>query len=292
MIDSRKSAAIRQFGITAVFLTTLVVAASRPAQAITEFCPAEIYRAAPVRTTVGAADLWAYTLWAWGPRTVSGTILAQTDLGWFVFPFNGVVLAGQTVQYESPYVTFSRNEFESAPLYVRFPGPARIERWWVSTAWARGDVAFGWGAKGQVGCLPGPGVAVGQSSGAHSPRRTTPLHDLSVPPAPGTLVSLASATLPPLGATACATPFTDARVVRTASLQYPHGYEGVTTEVTVAVAIDRNGNLADAWLFYASGLRDFDDEAISVARGSTYAAGTSLCQAAPGLYLFVADFHA
>ncbi len=131
-----------------------VVAQASRALAQTEYCPATVQSTAAVgvRCRCGPSALWGYVLSALGPRIVSGTIEVQTDAGWFSFPFTSVALTQYAVHYSSPYVAYTHNEYDSLPLYVRFPEPLKIIRLWVETASAHDDAIFNWDAHGTVTC--------------------------------------------------------------------------------------------------------------------------------------------
>jgi hypothetical protein len=269
---------------------------------MTEYCPAQIYRGQGIGVAVGApAATWAYTLSALGPRTVSGSILVQADAGWFTFAFGGTALVQHTVAYKTPYSQFRLLKYESAPLYVRFPTATRIIHWWVNYVTTSGDANFGWDAKGTMHCMSPPGV------GGYAVRilgvepfpgltRLTPELDLSLPPAAGVPISAAIPVTEPLGFTACAQPFSSVRVVTKAMADFPSGVElsdlGAThVETAVVVAVGASGHVDDAWVYNSSGIKRLDASALVAARDSTYAAGTALCQPAPGYFLFTVSFN-
>ncbi len=280
---------------TAAMITcALLLAARERAMAIAEYCPAEIDLSHGVGTSSDSApaQMWAYTLRAENARTVSGTIVAQTDAGWFAFPFRNAVLVGGNVDYRTIYASFSRREYESAPLYVRFPGPVKILRWWIANATTTADAAFGWNAGAQYACLPqaGLGVSTGRSGSTFPLRRLTPEPNLSIPPPPGTPVVQAGTIAEPLGMTTCATPFTNAHARMVGEVGYPLGYR-LHEEVTVEVAIAGDGHLDDAWVYAPSGYEAFDKEAMRTVKSSEFVGGTALCQPAPGLYIFIVTFN-
>ena len=272
-----------------------------------EYCPASIDRASAVGVPDGApSTLWVYTLNALSSRTVSGSILAQTDAGWFSFSFPMTLLPEQLVHYRSEYVAYSRSEFESAPLYVHFPVPVRIQRLWVQSVKSTGDQVFGWDAKGLTECGPQAGLPdmtqpIPRSAllSAQSPTGIGELPDRVAPPEPdlrlappaGTPITAAANASAPDELSFCATPFTDASVVAAPQLNFPNGgqWRG-TVWVSVIVAIGITGNLQDAWIDASSGYPMIDKQAMQVVRATTFAPGTALCHRAEGMYRYLFDF--
>jgi hypothetical protein len=292
---------IRRLSIVIAVGAACLAATFGRANALVEYCPAWISRVQTVGMSASSrapAALWAYTLSANGARTVSGTVLAQTSAGWFEFAFDGVTLPEKQATYENTITRFKRLEYESVPLFVRFPKAVRILRWWVDYASATGDESFGWSSRGNVHCLPtaGTGVNEGTSDGLPDFVRSPPESDLSAMPPPGVPISVVSPVPEPAGMTACATPFTDARVLWKERAAFPPGVMMATVGITsatvaVEVFIGPNGHVDDASLYYPSGNRALDTSALNAAEGSTYAGGTALCQPSSGSYLFVVTFE-
>ncbi len=264
------------------------------ASAQVEYCPASIGEASPVGAAChcGPGALWGYTLNAIGARTVAGAIEAQTSAGWFIFPFAEAELAEHTIEYHARYVTFSDQEYYSAPLYVRFPQAVTITRWWVDHASVSGDAGSRWDEQGAVHCQPraGLGSPTTKPTSRHDAHVLTPMPDVAATPPAGQAIATAAVVSPPPGWTACAKPFTNARAVFREQLQFPAGPR-FATEVVVRVAIAATGTLDDAWVVVPSGFPAYDREALRVVRAGRYAGGTALCEPAPGTYLYVLQFR-
>ncbi|MGH7737559.1 MAG: energy transducer TonB [Candidatus Tyrphobacter sp.] len=274
-------------------LTVLFCAWTTRAFALTEYCPASIddYEPASTACRCEPSALWGFRLSSLGARSVTGTIEAQTDAGWFLFAFPQTAVTAHPLKYSSSISTFVRTEYLSAPLYVRFPKPVRSIRWWVEWATASGDVAFGWDQRGAVHCQPNAGLGTNDSHGSAGTTRLTPLPDLFATPPYGTALSIASAIPAPEGWTACAQPFVPARVVGNAPGTTSIGFDaGLVPTAGVEVAVAADGHLDDAWIAFPSGRLVLDRKALNIARASRYVGGTALCQPALGRYLFVVTF--
>jgi TonB family protein len=232
-----------------------------------------------------------YDLRALGPRTIEGTILADTDAGWFTWDQPAVELTRMTYTAIMPDYKTQFVVAESPELSVRFPKPVTIRRAWVATATARGDAQFGWDARGKVTCDP-PDFAPDSSLRSVFTKRTPQAGDPTPAPAPPMASALQAS--PPFPDTSCAQPFVAATVTDPVRPEFPsivrdEGFSGRAVSV-VYVAIDPHGNLADAWVFASSGYRALDNATLSAARRSKYAAPTSYCRAVSGTYLFKAVF--
>lgn len=94
-------AALRSFAIFVFSACALVAACQTSATAATEFCPADLYRIKPVSADSGAATGYHYTLQALARRVVEGTIIADTDAGWFTWIQQPVQLTRTTYLNES-----------------------------------------------------------------------------------------------------------------------------------------------------------------------------------------------
>jgi TonB family protein len=264
------------------------------AAAIAEFCPAEIQPPHALEPTTGRSALYAYSLHAEGPRSVAGSIMFDTSMGWFTAGFTATSLTARTYNMEDEYVAFTRTTFESDALYVRFPQPVTLKAAYVSSATTSGDRLFGWDAKGTVECPPRAGFEA-LSTATPRPRglkTLNPRTDLDATPPPTASIAVAALTSAP-GSTDCEVPFANASVVSTASLEYPpiEAQQRVSGAVWVEVAVNGDGSLADAWIFAPSGSRDFDAAALRSAKLSKYRGGRVFCRPAGGDYLFYAVFH-
>lgn len=213
----------------AFFLALLACLACRPAAAApserpVEYCPTEILGSHRFEDSAGA--LYSFDLHGGSARTVSGTIVAQTDAGWFSIPFSSVTLVPDNGRYRNDNVSFTRNDFVSAALYVSFPpGVTKIERWWVDRAQTAGESVYGWDAHGVVDCLPPAGV------GLRPPSAGERIADLVSPPvtnlqaAPDSKDSvIAAAPRADPGNESCAQPFVSARVRHAAQPRWPMGW--------------------------------------------------------------------
>jgi len=267
-----------------------MLAAHGTARALSEFCPA--HSGGFNRIGDAASSLYSFTVDAEGPRTVSGTIVVQTDAGWFSVPFASAAIAGRAEKWRNTNVEYAREAYSSAPMYVQFPTSQHIIASFVSHTSSSGDLIFGWDAQGDVQCSAPAGFGIIRD--ATKQKETTellnPRTDLSASPPPGATIQTAAVASPP-GSTDCKTPFADAIVTRPVPPQYPLGYN-VGTVVLVEVLVDASGALADAWVFSPSGYRSFDLAALESARQSKYQSGTAFCKAAPGNYMFRAVFRA
>ena len=288
-------ASMRYFlSILAVIIT--VVCARDRAVASVEHCPAQIREV----HSFGSAEPQLYSLdfSANTARVVSGDVTVQTNAGWFTFPFANLHFVPDTAKYKNAYVEFSRTEYLSPVLYVRFPSSVtNIVRLWVSDAGSKGDGA-GWEPQGNVACQPRSGVTVPWSINGTNDQgvavRITPLAvDLSRAPDTGTAIAMASPIRPPDGLD-CAHPFTNAAIVHPVVMDDPANarvFFGQDELITlVEVDVSPTGAIDDASILQPSGNKWFDDHALGAARTSTYAAGTSLCRPAAGSYIFRADY--
>jgi TonB family protein len=259
------------------------------AAALSEFCPAradQFHRIGDVGST-----LYSFTVSAEGPRSVQGRIAVRGDDSWYLIDFPKTQLSAYHERWRDAYVEYTRTTFASAVLYVRFPSPiARLDAF-TYDAQSFGDPAFGWDAQGLVGCSApaGFGLAYGGSKGSVL-TLLNPRTDLAEPPVSNADVLTARLTSPP-GRLDCAVPFANARATEAAAPVYPLGSDAVATLVYVEIVVDKDGSLADAWIYAPSGRKPFDDAALEAARKSTFAPGTAFCGPAPGSYLFRAEFN-
>ena len=126
---------------TVLFAATLGMCAAH-ARAATEFCPAELagpYKKQDAKDTV----LHYYHLRALSPRTIQGTILADTDHGWFTWTQQPVALTRTTLTVRTPTYTMRYIAAVSPELSVAFPVAVDVNRAWLATAASRGDTLFG-----------------------------------------------------------------------------------------------------------------------------------------------------
>jgi TonB family protein len=271
----------------------LFALAHRPALAVVEYCPASLaYQ--PVGKDRTAA-LFGIELNALGPRSVTaGTLAFDTSGGWYTAKIPSMVITKKERHYTSPSATFTRSDWISPIVYVRFPSAITISHAWVDEIQVAGDGAFGWQERGNVQCDPLPALAPDQKFPTvkndiqMDPKDQDPL---SAPPASDALV-VAAQPAKPLESTDCKEPFRLPTVAEQARPSFPDemltlGAQGVTS---VEIGINADGSLDDAWVWAPSGYGPFDREALSAARRSTYKNGRAYCRDVPGRYLFKVTF--
>jgi len=273
----------------AIFATFAMAAAcGATAKAATEFCPAVVtdpYPHSPQRE----ATTYHYRLRALGPRIVEGTIVADTDAGWFTWSQQPVQLTRATYTTTTPYLKVTSVVAESAELSVTFPQAVGIRHAWIATAATQGGT--NWDALGKVACDP-PDFAPPSSPNTATPQRTPLADDPS--PAPPPPAAAAAPTFAPFPPAICPHPFVHAKVTDAVQPVFPVIMQdsGVNQSATslVYVAVNPVGKLVDAWIFASSGYPALDQAALTAARRSEYAPATSYCRPVSGLYLFAADF--
>jgi len=273
----------------AALFAALMVACPAVARAATEFCPAHL-AGNPAPSPAGPATTYHYRLQALGPRTVEGTIVADTDAGWFTWTQPAVQLTRTTYTNSSASVQYEFHVADSPELSVNFPQSVEIRHAWITTASTHGDPYFGWDAQGTVQCAP-PDFTAFAGNGPHSKR--TPLAT-DPAPAPAPPAATAVAISVPFPIPTCANPFTAATVTAPVRPDFPEsvrdqGFAGSAVTV-IAVAIGPDGKLLDAWVLAPSGYPALDRAALLAARHSQYAVPTSYCTAVSGTYLFMASF--
>ncbi len=146
--------------LAAVICAGIFLLLHRSAPAAVESCPAVLSyeRVGPARDDAQPSSLFGFDLSALGPRTITSAKFAfHTSAGWFTLDLPATTLAEKDRHYNSAWVSFTRRDYISPILYVRFPQAATIEHAWVYAAAAENDGPFGWQAKGSVTCPPLPG---------------------------------------------------------------------------------------------------------------------------------------
>jgi TonB family protein len=281
-----------------VFVATLCCAALFAllyghALAEAEFCPASVSIKA-VGSSDGAAgimpaSLYGFELTAHGARIAWGTIAFDTDKGWYTLQVPHVALSARVRHVSTPYVTFTRQDFVSERMYVRFPQDVQLLNAWMYRADASDDGAFGWNARGSVSCSPG----MKSNPKANPVRPRVPLlkddaadEDRLYLAPDSTSTVLAAKDSPQLLDEHCAEPFKDA-IVTPQTPRWPVGFRTTAeTASIVEVAINADGSVADAWVEGPSGSELFDDAAVEAAKGSNYKPARAYCQNVPQTYLF------
>lgn len=269
------------------------------AQALLEFCPATLKTQAvgdAATQTVGkAAALYGFNLSAMGPRSVAATLAFDTSAGWFEVEVPQIALVEKDRHYTSISASFVRRDFVSPIMYVRFPAAVELKHSWVHTAVAQDDGPFGWSKQGQVTCDPVAGAGAVHSEKGQSPPELDPKDEdrLYEPPTADSRIFAAKETAAVEDAAGCAVPFGYAMATEPDVPNYPDFLRGVDTGLlttSIEVAIDANGNVADAWVWGPSGQRLADDASLRAAKGSKYKAGRAYCRNVSGLYMFRVTF--
>jgi len=276
-----------------VFCAAAVCSSARAAHAIFEYCPAKIGAG---HHFAGDGTLYSFVLSAQSSRRVEGTILAQTDAGWFTIPFPQTPIVHYLYEYHTPYMAHGqRDAYYSQNLYVRFPaGVTRLLYWSVLNAHATGDAVFDWDQEGRMTCAF---VAKGGASASSSEdarftvtRDSPPAFDLWRLPSDSDMVLTAVLASDDLAPTAdCAQPFTNATPTKLVTPSVPMALSRTLTvpvRAQVELAISKDGKPDDAWIFISSGSAIFDALAVAAARESTFLPATAFCKDAPGFFLY------
>ncbi|MGA9018463.1 MAG: hypothetical protein WB438_05990 [Candidatus Cybelea sp.] len=249
---------------------TLLLVCGAQAEARTEFCPAAISYApgAPADAAGRSASL-VFTLDSESPRTiVSGTIVADSDGGWYSWDVANLPLTG----------TIPRIRSES--VVADFPKAVVVRHAWIIHARTAGD-AFGWQTLGDVSCgIPAFGVPAAR---IEKPLPDDGLHHVTATP------------IAPLFSTECPRPFAPATVTHAVQPPFPRFAQrliGVSYTSEIEVAVGQSDAVLDAWVYKSSGVTALDASALSAARASSFASAVSYCQKAEGYYLYRSEFLA
>lgn len=264
-----------------IFGSAAFALATRPARALTEFCPARVQLApygAAASHAFGPAQVYALYLAAMGPRSVGAQVAFDTDAGWFTADVPSVTLEKTDSSYRSPI------------FYVQFPKALTVQRSFVVSALSEGD-GFGWASQGSVGCLP---TNVEPNNGIWDDIFYDPTAFANLPgtlPAASSIVAKPSQ---PLGSKNCAQPFKDAQVTKVAppdptpfSSQQSFAQSGTAALI---VAVNADGGFADGWMARSSGNNPIDDSLLDSAKNSTYRAAIAYCQTVPSFYFSLLTF--
>jgi TonB family protein len=280
--------------ITALICAVFFVCAHRPASATVEFCPATL-QIQPVgqnnSKTDRPAQLYGFNLYAHSPRSVVASVAFDTNGGWYTLEVPRITLSPKQRHYASGPERFTRTDFVSQTMYVRFPSPVVINDAWVFQASAQGDGPFGWEKQGEVNCDPsGPGL----TSQAPVPQLALDPKDqdaLGAAPSQKSMI-FAAATTQPIERAACAQPFQDATVTNAVTPDYPDAVSALRAGgvSTVEVDINADGSLADAWVWGPSYYSELNAAALQAARNSKYKPKRAYCRNVPGRYFFQVTF--
>lgn len=265
----------------------------RPAMAIVEFCPARLTYDHVADTP--SPTLFGIELSAYGPRTITSAKLAfDTSAGWFTADVPPTALLKKDRHYTTSSAAFTRHDWITPIMYVRFPTASTIAHAWVYSITVTGDDMFNWPAEGTVICPPPPGPSKQQAQDESKRPKSRSWLDpkdedhLDIPPGPNATI-LKGQTSSSLGDSSCAEPFRDAEVTRQAEPVYPDfmraSYIG-QAQNAVEVALSPDGSIRDAWIWGPSGFSMFDDASLRAAKSSRYTGARAYCRPVPSSYLF------
>lgn len=287
----------------------------RPAMAIAEFCPATLQyehaadtpallRRQSASDSVGdaqprTASLFGIELSAYGPRTIVNAKLAfDTSAGWFTADVPQTAFIEKDRHYSNASAAFTRHDWITPVMYVRFPVQATIAHAWVYSITVAGDDMFNWAAQGTVICPPTPGPSKQQARHEQKAPIASNWLDrkdedhLDAAPGPNSTI-LQAQTSSALGDSNCPEPFREAEVTSQAEPEYPsfmrNSFSG-RAQNAVEVALSPDGSIRDAWLWGPSGFSKFDDSTLHAAQSSKYSGARAYCQAVPASYLFVVTY--
>ena len=270
-------------------LVSLLVLACARALAVTEYCPAIVGDFHPWRA--GGEGAFSYDLIGFAPRELAGTIVVQSDSGWFSFAFDNARMVKRSERAWAPEQdSISFDDFSSDALYVVFPKPVKIVRAWLNDATLRSGASTPWAVGQHLSCDPLATDGDDFIKWRRGEVRMQPERIIAAT-RDGVTVSSAVAMLEPAGLH-CKKPFVDATArgatLRTTVTELAEGDQSHV--VLVAVAISSRGVLDDAWIYASSGVPDLDAAALKAARSTSYVAGVALCAPAPTEALFRAEF--
>jgi TonB family protein len=270
---------VRSIVIAAIIGASFALTAAQ-ARAVTEFCPASLaIKAVGTTTQNQPATLYGVMLRAPGPRAVTATLAFDTDHGWFAATIPPVTLTGKTYRYRDAIRTATRSDWISPVMYVRFPSSTKIANSWISNANA-------------LPCAPSPPTPNG-ASGPRFGYRIDPANEDKLDAAPtSNSVVVLTQKIAPLYQPVCANPFRDGRLVEQGSLNLSEDMQnhGLSGETDVEVSINKDGTLADAWVWLSSGEAALDNAALWAAQHSTYEGAMAYCEPVPANYLFKITF--
>lgn len=284
----RRISAFRLLAAGAFACVLYVIAAARPALAMTELCPADAVDISPVATPMGtAAREYSYALAAQTPRSVDVALIADTNRGWFAWNAPSVALEKSAVPAVGPLEAASGHIAESSPLAVAFPMPLVVNHAWVVHVRSNGT------NHADLDCNV-PAFPTASIISVTSPNGR-PLPVPSPLPSPQTAPAVAKPASAPFAAMSCSNPFEPARVMEAARPELPPSARdrGLgTVDSYIEVVLDANGALLDSWTYRSAGWGPIDAAALRAARNSTYSGAVSYCQPVKSAYLFRAQFIA
>jgi hypothetical protein len=286
---------MRRAGIAFAFVfaaAVFVFVKQPPANAAVEYCPASV--AVVHHFSAPNDQLYALLLSARSARSVNGTLLAQTNDGWYTVVFPETRIAEFDESLHNEYASWKHTSYLSPSVYVRFPSVVqKVTRWAVLAAQSTGDGVFHWDEKGMVTCKltishwPDPMFDRGGTGIVND----TPVPKALLPKMPSMVgIDAVPANVDP--SASCEHPDENAVATRKITPTWPPGLGAPNHPVTirVMVAVSRDGPPDEAWVYDPSGVSEFDRGALSAALNSTYRAGREFCFPAPGYYMYVVTF--
>ena len=255
------------------------------------FCPARAVLLTPIHqmerspgeTDLGTDRLFAVTLQADAPKTVSGSLQVLSNDQPFSVSFSDISFTPATLTVTNgATVARSQTIYNSAPIYFALPAVLPVDAVWVFDLAVNGKPAI-------CGTLPlyfhGPKYTAGDPfSYAVSGTGETDIRSHVPGAAPAAIAE------PKLDRSDCPQLVTEGLLVSGFSPTYPSGLQPRRGEVYVKIAVDAAGKVADAAV-YSSKVLEFDRAAFYAAVHSQYEPRRFLCTPVPGFYLFRTVFN-
>ncbi|MFN2529406.1 MAG: hypothetical protein ABR584_11905 [Candidatus Baltobacteraceae bacterium] len=255
------------------------LACAAPAAAATEICGAEPSNLVQVSDTV-----YGYVLAGLAPGTVTGHlgIYSGTTTG-DLAPFEKVELKRTIHQTytQAGHEYLKYVDYESAPQYFTLPKAQTVQDAWVD------DVDFA--GHEHAGCQVSPYDVEAEGNGLKDTGAAT--NDQIIASAPKSAPAAFQRDMPDRGT--CGKRYVPATLLQAARVEYPmamaSSYNGPVSVVS-KVLLDKESNIADAWIFGGSGFALFDNPGLRAATQSKYRTAQFLCKPVPSLYYFVQSF--
>lgn len=259
-----------------------VLACMCRADANGEFCPAQVDS---VWTSSGSATTpatsYGFTLLGRSPRSGSATVVIESDHGWFTFTYGPAQFKKATrifsiQDYKAPY------DIYVATVYVHFPLSVLLRHAWVTSATLVGERTYGWNDNQPYSC-PIPGLFE-QAVDTAAPDEADVAGDANQ-------VNATTDADPPIASTDCKTPFAQAQLLERGRIMY-QPYSGALTHgmALVALAINHDSTIREAWVLAQSGNPPFDSAAVASAKRSKVVSAISYCGHADTIELMPYSF--
>jgi len=207
-----------------------------------------------MQSVESAPQTYAFRVIAASARRVTGSVMVESNAGWYRIPFKPVAVA------KTP------SGFTSGLLFAQFSASVTIENAWLSEA---ASDAPGWGDKGVVACAPPPFrvPAYGAVAGTEQPVET----------------AAAEAISPPF-TWDCKTPFAQAVAETSAGSKLPDIEPGAAA--AVVVELDESGKPLDVTPVDASnGYIEWAWQLRQYAKTLQYKPAVAYCRAVPSTYI-------